>query len=561
MGAFERGDDPEFNVLNNLDLKYGDYIVFSDGRNIGQLYRTKINGTVRNTREDYSDGAQDGESFMHAKFRITEEGLKAEYSSPVPVEEDETVFEFSGISGSVPLRIIFNYQNNTMRVSGNQSSQFEYNLPDHPNYDRQVLKISWYRANDELVAECTFTGTDKGPGDAVGAFDNRTFQDGDYFRIESPVSQKIMISGNLTVDENDEGYKDEDFSVGIKDSNNLNQSKFFLDKAGSGTMDVIRMGRATISGVDDTTVLQGENFNKRLDVRATNYDNTDLTNSISVTGEVDTDEIGVYELIYSVTNSEGITTTVNRNVIVYSQASLSLKDMTPAPLEQGSINSTTESIHEYLLTLVIANDNDDGNITEDIEVTETNLNPEKVGEYNVTYSVENSFGKVSTLEHKVIVTRTISVSVPVQLPFQVVTNLKDKEANPFVTGVLKLKNNKTSDVKVYVESFTKQEGSGNLDIVEPGSVDNWETLSGDESITKMALGIFAKSGIENSDLSRSNPLWLTNDMTTKTMVGVLPRSESLTTYKEGSMSFVSRQGKNFIGGRSKGKFNLVLRFE
>ncbi len=63
------------------------------------------------------------------------------------------------------------------------------------------------------------------------------------------------------------------------------------------------------------------------------------------------------------------------------------------------------------------------------------------------------------------VSRTINVSVPTTIPFQVVTNLKKKEdddgedLDPFISGVMNVQNNNTSDVNVYIQSFTRQESS------------------------------------------------------------------------------------------------------
>ena len=88
--------------------------------------------------------------------------------------------------------------------------------------------------------------------------------------------------------------------------------------------------------------------------------------------------------------------------------------------------------------------------------------------------------------------RTINVTVPTKLPFQVVTNLMPDENgnienNGFVSGVLKLKNNNTSPVKVSVESFGKKADSGKLEIVDPKSCD-WDNMNEQDSMTKMALG-------------------------------------------------------------------------
>ena len=128
---------------------------------------------------------------------------------------------------------------------------------------------------------------------------------------------------------------------------------------------------------------------------------------------------------------------------------------------------------------------------------------------------------------------------------------------------MNIQNNKTTDVTVCIQSFTKEGNSGELEIVYPKSVDNWNELSTEESMSKMSLGIYNKDGFsvtEELPLTEDNPLWLETDMN-EVEIGVLNRAESLTTPYVSKLSFVSKHGKNFIGGSSKGKFNLIFKFK
>ena len=172
----------------------------------------------------------------------------------------------------------------------------------------------------------------------------------------------------------------------------------------------------------------------------------------------------------------------------------------------------------------------------------------------------------------------------------------DETTNGFVSGVLKLKNNNTSPVKVTVESFAKKADSGELEIVDPESC-NWEELGIEESMKKMALGIYVKEGTltESNYNTESNPLWLSTDKQNSdtanpdssgglqepssrtganedsnenqvnvinTSIGVLPRRETMSSEpKEASIGFISKHGKNFKGGSVTGKFQLVFKFE
>ena len=170
------------------------------------------------------------------------------------------------------------------------------------------------------------------------------------------------------------------------------------------------------------------------------------------------------------------------------------------------------------------------------------------------------------------------------------------ENNGFVSGVLKLKNNNTSPVKVSVESFGKKANSGKLEIVYPESCD-WEKMTEEDSMTKMALGLYIKdNSLTESEYNTENPLWLSTnkqngddianpdspeeseDPSSRTgttedssgdkvnvinkELGKLPAKKTGSdTPAEASIGFTSKHGKNFIGGSVTGKFELIFKFE
>ncbi|MDU2492107.1 MAG: DUF5011 domain-containing protein, partial [Clostridium celatum] len=74
--------------------------------------------------------------------------------------------------------------------------------------------------------------------------------------------------------------------------------------------------KPVISGAEDITIEFGSEFDKYAGVTATDTEDKDITSKIVVTGEVDVNVAGVYELKYSVTDLDGNTTTVIRKVTV-----------------------------------------------------------------------------------------------------------------------------------------------------------------------------------------------------------------------------------------------------
>ncbi|MDY3002147.1 MAG: BspA family leucine-rich repeat surface protein, partial [Romboutsia timonensis] len=163
------------------------------------------------------------------------------------------------------------------------------------------------------------------------------------------------------------------------------------------------------------------------------------------------------------------------------------------------------------------------------------------------------------------ISTAINVTVPTTIPFQVVTNLMDKNEDQFISGVLKFKNNNTvRKVKVSVGSFTKDANSADeLELVDPTKTNiDWDTLSSEDTMRKMALGMYVKSGFEgNPTYVKNSPLWLKPDEVNNIELGIIPEATDKDNPSEAKLSFTSEHGKNFIGGRAKGKFKLTFIFE
>ena len=361
-------------------------------------------------------------------------------------------------------------------------------------------------------------------------------------------------------------------------------------------------------GMIDIEVEKGKDINyEQLKKSVSAKDNIDgtITDDIEFLDEdtiIDTNTVGMYEYRYRVTNSNHRTTTKSSTIIVYDKPTIETNDK--ATIELNSV--TNEEIKDYLKTAVVASDGDDklyGKETK-VEVKDNNVNPNEAGTYEATYVATDLYGRSTTETKQIQVVRTINVTVPTKLPFQVVTNLMpsgdstvDETTNGFVSGVLKLKNNNTSPVKVSVASFAKKANSGELEIVDPKSC-NWDNMTEEESMKKMALGLYVKNGsLTGSNYkAKDNPLWLstnnqnsddtanpdspgdsqepssrtgtTEDTNANEVnvinkeLGVLQRRETRDSAPaEASIGFTSKHGKNFIGGSVTGKFELIFKFE
>ena len=85
------------------------------------------------------------------------------------------------------------------------------------------------------------------------------------------------------------------------------------------TVIVLSNQKPVISGADDVKIEFGAAFDPMAGVTATDYEDKDLTESIVISGEVNTKVAGDYELVYSVKDSDGNVSTVTRVVTVKAQ--------------------------------------------------------------------------------------------------------------------------------------------------------------------------------------------------------------------------------------------------
>jgi len=75
---------------------------------------------------------------------------------------------------------------------------------------------------------------------------------------------------------------------------------------------------AVISGVDEVELTVGDTFDQLDGVTATDEVDGNLTTSIIVSGELDLNEVGNYTLVYTVTDSDGNVSSVERRIVVVS---------------------------------------------------------------------------------------------------------------------------------------------------------------------------------------------------------------------------------------------------
>lgn len=588
----------QFDQFNNMDLPYGSTIEFIY---VGSPQYVSIDGPVRNQREDYSDGVQNPENLRSIKFMVTDSGLKSVYVERDQITENQNIITVVANQG-ITIQFKIDPATKTISKYFASSTTFAWELESNIEVFRMTLE------GQNGIAKYNVTGTSRQKGNEV-TFSNQNYVEGDTLTIWHYTPSRISIKGKEI-----KGAR-EDYSDGVDNSENLTKAIFKLTADG---LEAVYKDAPKITGIKDAKVLKGQELNLReltseiqakdaVDGNITpdvtlNYsslvDDESNNNAIFSLGtksisdsegtpppngetitspplDIDTivvpDKVGMYEVQYSVTNSSERTTTKSSTIIVYDKPTIEA-DETKNRIELNSIENTEEAIKERLMDAVVVTDEDDDLYGKDtkLEIVSQDVNPNVEDIYDVIYKATDLYGGETEVTIPIQVSRTINVSVPTTIPFQVVTNLTDENADAFISGVMKVQNNNTSDVDVYIDSFTRQDSTTTkngsyetLKIVDPDKFTNWDNLSAEDSMTKMALGIYNNQGLTVDNklkLTKQEPLWLKEGMQ-KIKLGVLKRATTLEQPYESKLSFTSKHGKNFIGGSSKGKFNLVFRFE
>ena len=187
----------------------------------------------------------------------------------------------------------------------------------------------------------------------------------------------------------------------------------------------------TISGLS-TNLTVGDKFEPLTGVTAFDAEDGDLTSSITVIGDVDTQKAGSYQITYLVKDSQGETTSMTITIIVSEKINTGdnedldnsvtnpnpdqkPNDNPPQVNDEKPVITITSSIDKIIvgesfdpLAGVQAYDKEDGNLTSQIKVFGT-VNTNQPGDYQLTYMVEDSNGNRVTLIKTITVVEKQSI--------------------------------------------------------------------------------------------------------------------------------------------------------
>ncbi|MBC2391631.1 immunoglobulin-like domain-containing protein [Listeria booriae] len=255
--------------------------------------------------------------------------------------------------------------------------------------------------HDLGFTDATYTANSTGADIAVTsntapviAADDTSVKKGASFDPMAGVTASDAEDGNLTssisvsandVDTSVEGTYHVTYSVTDSDGNTTTKTITVT----------VSSNNAPVITAADKTLKKGASFDPMAGVSASDTEDGNVTDKVTVTAnDVDTSAVGTYHVTYSVTDSDGNTTTKTITVTVTSN---------DAPVITASDKTLKKGGSFDPMAGVSANDTEDGNVTDKVTVTANDVDTSAVGTYHVTYSVTDSDGNTTT--------KTITVTV------------------------------------------------------------------------------------------------------------------------------------------------------
>lgn len=136
-------------------------------------------------------------------------------------------------------------------------------------------------------------------------------------------------------------------------------------------------------------VYQGDSFDPMKGVKALDKKDGDITDKVTVKGDIDTSKTGLQYITYHVKDSDGYYYTYKRGVYVNDA------DLAPKPELSGVKDVTISKGESFdLLKDIKAKDNSGKDLTKDI-VTSGDVNTKKAGKYKVGYAVSDADGHIA----------------------------------------------------------------------------------------------------------------------------------------------------------------------
>lgn len=233
-----------------------------------------------------------------------------------------------------------------------------------------------------------------------------------YDKEDGDLTNKIKVTGDVDtsklgkykvqykVTDSDGGYRTKWHYVYVVKEGSLNGTKDkATDDKDKSKAEVASNKKTSTRNLDDNMplitvptkdlVYQGDHFDPMKGVKGVDKKDGDITDKVSVKGDIDTSKTGLQYITYHVKDSDGYYYTYKRGVYVNDA------ELAPNPEMSGIKDTTVKKGEDFdLLKDVKAKDKSGKDLTSDI-VTSGEVNTNKPGEYKVGYAVSDSDGHIT----------------------------------------------------------------------------------------------------------------------------------------------------------------------
>ncbi|MGL6057218.1 MAG: immunoglobulin-like domain-containing protein, partial [Culicoidibacterales bacterium] len=229
-----------------------------------------------------------------------------------------------------------------------------------------------------------------------------------------------------------------------------------------------------IHGATDVTIKVSDLFDAMQGITVTDKedDATATLVKLEVTGDVDTTKAGKYVVTYTATDSVGNVTTVERIITVNGEMN-GMNSIPTITLINPELTLKQDEGFDALEWATAA-DEEDGDLTAEIEVVKNTVNPAVSAMYEVTYKVTDSFGASTTATMSVYVDEKPEIHGATDLtikvgetfdPMQGIT-VTDKEDDATGTAVKLVVTSDVDTTKAgkYVVTYTATDSRNNHSI-------------------------------------------------------------------------------------------------
>lgn len=347
--------------------------LFGYGAGDGNAFaNAKTYANIAESVDEYArviGGKSNYTNINHRFYRGTNKGNKLSgtnvyyMSDPYSGESDTgTTFNYDATSGGIE-----NYAN-TLGIKNNNRVIPVYSSPNSTS--RVIYETKNYSTGETLV-NIPFIVFDK-----VYVYENNKYQG--YYKVYTDIS----LNSNREVD-NDAIYNFNDCYGYIKEE----------DLYVANTQPTIEANNISITQLE-TIDLKGS-------ITATDFEDGDITSKVVVEGTVDTNTIGTYKVKYTVEDSSKFSNSKEIQITV---------NPTNAPIIKAN-NIEIPQYKEYDPKKgVKIFDNNEGDLTDKLEVVENKVNVNQLGEYTVKYKATNNAGISS---EKIVTIKVINNKKPV----------------------------------------------------------------------------------------------------------------------------------------------------